>query len=64
MLLQRLTSDPLIDILLYIHHILCDMEEESDGPEHHTTVGVTQTIIQYILRATQVRSEVGETYML
>ena len=47
--IQGLTVYSLIDVLLYVGHVLCKMEKETNGSQNHTTVGVLETVIEDIL---------------
>lgn len=39
-----------MNVMVEIGHVICEMNEEMNSSQHHTKVGMTQTVIQHILR--------------
>ncbi len=50
----ELTLDSLVDVRLQPRHVLGEVEEQTDGSQHHTKVGMLQAIIQNILHDREV----------
>ena len=44
-----LTLDSVVDVLVQVWQVFCDVEEEFHCPQNHTQVGVTKTLVQHIL---------------